>query len=125
MLGPATLSGEYNQASVDRSGGDADFESWHVQAAYTLTGESVAKAYRVDAGGPIELAARLAKLDVQDGPIAGGEEDAASLALNWYANPNLRLMLNWTHVLDTSGGSATTAAADGLNFYTFRAQFTF
>lgn len=137
VCGPASLGGEINSMRVDRMGGNLDFSSWHAQATYTLTGESLAPSYRIGAGeferlradgegcGAWELAARLAKLDVQDGAITGGEETAATLGVNWYVTRNLRCLFGWTHVLDTTGGSPTTAGAEGLSAYTFRTQFNF
>lgn len=135
--GPFSIGGEVNQLTVDAPGGDLDFQSWHVQTTWSLTGESRAAAYRLDAGEfkrlhaeepgdhPWELAARLASLDLEDGAVAGGEEQAFSLALNCYYSSNLRLMWNWTNILSTDGGSAATDAAEGLDIFTFRAQLTF
>jgi len=134
--GPASITAEFNQASVDRDGEDFDFSSWHVESTWSLTGESRAKAYRIDAGefkrlrsetegGAWEVAGRFATIDLNDGSISGGEEDAVSLALNWYATPNLRLMLDWTHILDTAGGGLATGEAENVDIFTFRAQLTF
>ncbi len=135
--GPFSLGGELNLMDVDRSGSDADFGSWHVQATYTLTGESRAAAYRIDSGEfkqlradepggrPLELAARIAAIDLEDGMVTGGEADTFTLALNWYYSRNMRLMVDWTNYYDTSGGSANTAASEGLNVFTFRLQLTF
>jgi phosphate-selective porin OprO and OprP len=123
--------------NIDLPGSDSDFTSYHVGATYTLTGESRAKAYRIDAGEfkrlraepggvrPLELAARYASIDLNSGSIQGGEEDVVSLGLNWYYSGNLRLMWNWSRIVDTSGGSQTTADADGLDIFTFRAQLNF
>ena len=135
-FGPTSISGEYNQLAVGREGEDFDFSSWHVETTYTLTGESRADAYRIGAGefkrlksqsdnGAWELAARYATLDLNDGSLSGGSEDVITVALNWYASPNLRLMLDWSHILDTSGGSNLTSEADGVDIIAFRAQLTF
>ena len=135
--GPFSIGGEYNVMTVEQSGPDYEFDSWHVQATYSLTGESRARAYRVDsgefkrlsagdAGGrPWEIAARVASIDLNDGSLSGGAEDAFSLGLTWYYSPNMRLMWNWTNVFDTSGGSAATAEAEDLDIFTFRTQLTF
>ena len=137
VKGPFSAGAEWNVANLEMPGDDPSFTSYHVQAAYTLTGESRAKAYRIDAGEfkrlrgetaadrPWELCARYATIDLNSGSISGGEEDVLSLGMNWYYSRNVRLMFNWNHVLDTAGGSADTAAADGLNVFTFRAQLTF
>lgn len=136
VSGPFSVSGEFNQLRVQRSGEDYDFSSWHVATTYSLTGESLAEAYRVDAGEfkrlrapkgeqAWEVAARIANIDLNDGTLSGGSEDAASLELNWYVNRNLRILFGWTHLLDTSGGSAATAAAQGADIFTVRGQLNF
>ncbi|MEX1024419.1 MAG: porin [Planctomycetota bacterium] len=136
--GPFSIGGEYNVASIDRAGEDFDFTSWHVAGTYSLTGESHASAYRIGAGefkrlvaapesrcGAWELAARLANLDLNDGGLSAGEEDALTLGLVWYATRNVRFLLNWTRLIDTNGGSAETRDAEGLDIFTFRGQLNF
>lgn len=134
-LGPWSVTGEYTTALVARDGDDYQFDGWHLETTYSLTGESRAKAYRINAGEykrlkaegdrAWEIAARVANLDLNSGALSGGEEDVASLALNCYYSENVRLMFNWSHIMDTSGGSAITAAAEGLDFFTIRAQLNF
>ena len=135
--GRYSLGGEFNQASVERSGEDFDFESWRVEGTCTLTGESRAEAYRLDAGefkriraaeqgGRVwETAARFSSIDLNDGSLRGGREEVGSLGLNWYYSQNLRLMWNWSHILSTHGGSPETRAAEGLDAFTMRVQVTF
>jgi phosphate-selective porin OprO/OprP len=142
--GPFSLSGEYNRAALSRSTvDDLSFESWHVAATWTLTGESRAAAYRIDAGefkrltgerdfsladggwGAWELAARYATIDLNDGAFVGGEEDAFSAALNWYVNTNVRLMFDYTRILDTDESNPVRTAVPGLNIYQMRVQYTF
>lgn len=50
--------------------------------------------------GAFELAARASYIDLNDRNIIGGEQANLTLGLNWYANPNWRLMLNLVKVLD-------------------------
>ena len=135
--GPFSIGGEWNIVNLDRLGEDSDFTSYHVAATYTLTGESRAKAWRMDAGEfkrlradnagdrPIELAARFASIDLNSRGIQGGEEDVFTLGLNWYYSDNLRLLLNWSHVLDVDEGDLSVGDADGLNIFGFRAQLNF
>jgi len=135
--GPFSIGGELNFMEVEVPGVDLDFNSWHVYAAYSLTGESRAKAYRIDEGefkrlraeGPSghawELALRFAELDLIDGAIDGGREQAINVGLNCYWSNNLRYMCNWTHILETEGGNAATASAEGDDIFTVRAQLLF
>ncbi len=135
--GPFSLGGELNFMDVDVPGQDLQFRSWHVFAAYSLTGESRAAAYRLDEGefkrltaasedeDAWELAVRFAELDLSDGGVDGGMEQTANLSLNWYWSPSVRYMLNWTHIVDTQGGDADTAAAEYDDIFTIRAQLLF
>jgi len=135
--GPFSIGGEYNMLTVDQTAGDLDFESWHAQATYTLTGETRAKAYRLNAGEfkrlraenpgdkPWEVAARVASIDLNSGAVSGGEQQAFSFGLNCYYSENLRLMWNYTNIYDTSGGSMATSDAEGMELFTFRVQLNF
>lgn len=142
--GPFSLSGEYNRADISRSTvADLSLESWHVAATWTITGESRAAAYRIDAGefkrltgandfnlksgtwGAWELAARYASIDLNDDLFVGGQEDAMTAALNWYVNTNVRLMFDYTRIIDTDESNAVRQAAEGLNVYQMRVQYTF
>lgn len=142
--GPVSAFGEYNQALVDRgTGDDLWFHSWHAAAALSLTGESRAKAYRIDAGefkrlspaenfswsgrtwGAWEVAARVAGIDANSDDIVGGEETVLTSALNWYVNDAVRFMFEWSHILDTDRSSQLRREAEGMEIIQFRSQFTF
>jgi phosphate-selective porin OprO/OprP len=92
--------------SVNRSAGsDLDFSGWYASAGVFLTGET--RDYsnsRGVIGGPrhikhrwgaLEAAVRYGTLDLEDQDVTGGKEDNLALALNWYVNDNVRLMLNY------------------------------
>jgi phosphate-selective porin OprO/OprP len=55
----------------------------------------------ISSWGAWEVALRYSHVDLNDGTgvnrIQGGEMDGLSLALNWYLNNNLKLMLDWVH----------------------------
>jgi len=122
VFGPASLQGEYVHTSVDATTGSSlDFDGYYVQASYFLTGEhrpykrshgafSRVKPLRnflgKEAGGSgaVELAVRYSSIDVSDGSTAGGELDDVSVGVNWYLNPNTRVMANYVHAdLDSVG----------------------
>ena len=143
-FGPLYVFGEYTKADLDRKADTTlEFDAWHVAAAWTLTGESRAERYRIDAGefkglrparnfdvltggiGAIELAARYASINLNDGLFVGGEEDAVSLTLNWYPNRNIRFMTDWTRIVDTDGSSIVRQFAPDMDIFTFRSQYNF
>lgn len=121
--GPFSLQGEYTHSEVGRPSGmsDVDFSGYYVQGSYFLTGEH--RRYKAGSGvfdkikpknnfkgfgkggvGAWEVAARFSNLDLDDGAISGGEVDDITLGVNWYLNPNLKLMLNYVHTeVDKAG----------------------
>lgn len=142
--GPFSVVGEYSSVSNDVAGAsDLDFSGWNVYTTWSLTGESRAAAYRIGSGefkrltpanefstqqgtwGAWEVALRYASIDLNDGVFVGGQEDVLTTGLNWYPNTNMRLMLEWSRILDTDGSSALRQEADGLNIFQFRTQYTF
>jgi phosphate-selective porin OprO/OprP len=135
-VGPLWVFGEYSRAHIRRNGFDtAEFDSGHIAAAWTLTGESRATTYSIKSGefkgikpthnfslskggaGAWEIAIRYAYLNLNDGgssnpgAIQGGEEQTLSTALNWYVNPNVRFMLNWNHIIETDISDSPTIPA--------------
>ncbi len=112
LWGPFSLQGEYYRAWVDAAQVDRlSFDGFYVFASYLLTGES--RTYKRSGGvfggikprrnlrlgkpgwGAWELAVRYSHLDLDDGPIQGGTLDDVTLGVNWYLNPNTRIMLNY------------------------------
>ena len=114
VLGPFSVQSEYVMADVDSHplSGSHDFDGWYAQASWFLTGEN--RAYKkeeaafdkvkpknnfspTDGGwGAWELALRYSTVDLDDfAYISGGEEENWTMGLNWYLNPNLRIMLNY------------------------------
>ncbi len=117
------------------SRGDPSFSAWYVQAGWFLTGES--KAYAFPSGlwgntkpccsflsngcccwGAFELVARLDMLDLNDGTVTGGELTNVAAGLNWYLNPNVRLMLNviFSNTQDRASGGVVIADEDVTSF---------
>jgi len=89
-----------------------DFQGFYLYASYFLTGEH--RAYKpttaafsrvkpkhnfLEDGGPgaWELVARYSHLDLDDGDVNGGKQDDITLGVNWYLNPNVRVMLNYVY----------------------------
>jgi phosphate-selective porin OprO/OprP len=60
------------------------------------------------------VAARLSYLDLNDGPIRGGEELNFTAGLNWYLRPNLRVMVNYirANLKDRENPHVDDGAAD-------------
>jgi len=105
VYGPFSLQGEYIHNQVSRTvGSDLDFYGAYLQGSWFLTREY--RRYNVNNGvfksisprhkyGALELAMRYSTLNLNDNDISGGREDNFTLGLNWYANYNVRFMLNY------------------------------
>ncbi len=120
--GPFSLQGEYVHAfynSKSRFFGDPDFWAASLQASYFLTGEHrpykkssgtfdrvrPLENYSKDGGkGAWELAARFSYLSLNDHRIHGGRLRDLTLGVNWYWNPNLRMMWNYVFADPSDGG---------------------
>lgn len=112
--GPFVVQSEYSLAKIARdTKANVSFEGGYLQIAYALTGE--ARNYRGDKGifdgfnvsktGVWELATRYSVLDLNDEDIKGGKEENATIALNWYVNPVVKLSANYIQVLKVTEGA--------------------
>jgi phosphate-selective porin OprO/OprP len=123
VKGPLSLQGEYMMADADRLGGGSNvkFDGYYVQASYFLTGEhrnyktsegafsrtKPKKNYSAGVGpGAWEVKARYSGLDLNDSDIAGGELNDITAGVNWYLNPNIRIMWDYVHADKDDVGQA-------------------
>ena len=107
------VQGEYMGATVtmceDADMEDPSFTGMYGFASYFLTND--AHPYSVSLGeftgvkptgkgGAWELAARYSMLNLtdEDAEILGGESTAMTFGVNWYPNPNLKFMVNYSMV---------------------------
>jgi phosphate-selective porin OprO/OprP len=130
--GPFLVQAEYLQTSASRdalAGGDADFSGGYVAAGWFITGER--REYSELQGafggveprrdwGAIELAVRASMLDLDDGSVAGGKQDALSVHVNWYFQSHSRVSLSWVDANAKRGG-----VADDRSYWMLRAQLAF
>jgi phosphate-selective porin OprO/OprP len=126
--GPISAQAEFFMTSVDggTSGVDADYTGGYLFGSYFLTGEQ--RNYKANGGrfdrikmtdsldgsggsGAIELKARISMNDFNDGPT-DNEINNYSAGVNWYLNPNTRIMFDYIHSEYQSG--ATDDSLDGL-----------
>jgi phosphate-selective porin OprO/OprP len=132
-----SIQGEYTLAKVSRPSGASgvNFDGGYVMVSYFLTGEhrkykrgafvrvSPRKNFLEGRGlGAWEMALRYSTLDLNDGGIAGGQQDDITAGLNWYLNPHTRIMFNYVHA-DITG--APTVDRGDLHVYEFRFQVNF
>ncbi|MFQ5495245.1 MAG: porin [Phycisphaerae bacterium] len=123
--GPFSLEGEYVHAFIEgrsRRIGDPRFWAASIQASYFLTGEH--RPYKTSAGtfgrvrplrnygtdggpGAWEVGARYSYLTLNDGIVRGGRVRDLTVGLNWYLNPNVRMMWNYVLADPARGGDVS------------------
>lgn len=119
VFGPASVQGEFISASVSNlAGDDANLSGYYVFGSFFLTGESrpykkgvfkrVKPNNNFGAGaGALEAAVRLSSVDLEDGGAEGREVTSITAGLNWYLNPNTRVMLNYVSADQKDVGKAS------------------
>lgn len=122
VLGPFSVQAEYLATAVDAmDASDPMFAGWYAFASFFLTGEyrpfgqsdgtfqRVRPRSNFDGEGGVgawELAARVSRIGLDDAPATGGTLDDFTVAVNWYLNPNFRVMTNYVRAdLDEAGVS--------------------
>ncbi|KFL35490.1 OprO/OprP family phosphate-selective porin [Arenimonas donghaensis] len=125
LFGPVFFQSEYANASFGQPlGADQDVRTFYVQGSVMLNGGR--KSYKAGNGvfaspkvgehGLWELTARFDNIENQD--IPGLEASTWILGMNYYINPNLRLMFNYTQGDNDFSGDETAQ-------YALRTQFNF
>jgi len=115
VYGPFSVQGEYIGAYLNQDGGQPGsfcLGGGYVYASYFLTGEN--RKYKNGAFsrvkpdknwcepggyGAWEVAARYSCLDLMEGGLGDdrGRMQDVTVGLNWYLNPNMRVMWNYIH----------------------------
>ncbi len=123
-FGPAFFQGEYVTSTFERPAGDQDLTTWYLQGSWILNGGH--KAYKPATGvfgspkvgdkGIWELTARYDTIENKD--IARREVTSTLFGVNYYVNPNLRFMFNYTMGENEVNGDETGQ-------YALRTQFSF
>ena len=139
--GPLSFQAEYMAAMNEGSTGAEDFDVSHFYlfGSYFLTGESRAYSrknavfsrvkpnanFGEDGGnGAVEVALRYSMTDFDDGTINGGTMSQTTAGVNWYLNPNVRVMANIVliDVEDITGDVGVDGSAEA---FTMRFQIDF
>ena len=110
VYGPISVQAEYMTATPDVMGTEhPTFSAYYVMGSYFLTGESrpysggafgrpkPKRQFDLKKGtmGAVEVAARMSRVDLNDGAFNGGVERNWTLGLNWYPHNNARVTFNY------------------------------
>ena len=111
--GPTSVQAEYIRAGLNSvaPNGNSNFHGYYLLGSYFLTGER--RNYRASSGqfrgikpkrnvnirhggtGAWEVAVRYSSLDLNHRSVSGGRLNDFTAGLNWYLNPNARMMWNY------------------------------
>lgn len=129
--GPFYAQGEYAAATFSQEGADdVDVDTYYVQLSYLITGET--KPYDIKKGvfkspkpngaiGAWEAKLRYDSIENQSDDITEREVSQLIAGLNWYVNPNVRMMLEYiTGDNEPDGGEEISG-----DVITTRVQFAF
>lgn len=136
--GPFKLQGEYAQAKYDAAtsvaSGTGTVKAAYLEVVYNLTGEKWSDAYRSGAfsslrpaknftfdngGGLWQVGLRYSRYDASDVSVTGtaareqnsDKGNTTTLGVNWFLNPNARIMLNYS--MTTFGSNVTPLDVTG------------
>ncbi|PJK00366.1 porin [Lysobacteraceae bacterium NML03-0222] len=124
-MGSAFVQAEYMQARYGQPmGRDQRVDAWYVQGSWLLNGghkpykaeAGVFGSAKVESGGQWELVARHDQIRNRD--LADRQARSTTFGVNYYANPALRFMLNYTRGDNQLNG-------DNTGQYALRTQFVF
>lgn len=134
VIGQFGASAEYFKTSTEGLGtaNGYDLSSWYVEGSYFITGGNRNynwKTARWDRpnvkDSAVEVAARYSSVDLTDAAStankSAGQSNTATLALNWYATPTIKLSANYTN----SRAEYKTLASDRQQAIGMRALVSF
>ena len=136
-LGPFSVQAETIHSWVDsHQGGDPHFWGAYAQASWFLTGEfrpfkaggcGLGRIRPIEGfspkggSGAWEAALRWSRLDLESAHVKGGVLQDWTVGLNWYLNPNTRVM--WNCVLARLGGGGKPKGWARLFLMRFQVDF--
>ena len=105
ILDNVRLQSEFMRMALSGGPNEADFAGGYVQAGWIVTGEryrysrsrGVPTSVRPTGDwGALEFSARYSTLDLEDGPVTGGEQSQITAAVSLYLNEYLRVSVNYS-----------------------------
>lgn len=119
--GPLSFMGEYINARVDsKAMGTLNFSGGYVGFSWVVTGDSrpydqaagyARRVQPMQSSGALELVGRVSRVDLDDGPIRGGQFNKTYVGANWWASHRWKLGIGWGRTwLEDQGTRGVTDA---------------
>ena len=135
IRGPLLVQAEYLAFGASPAGKpDFNGDGYYVAGSWVLTGESrpykngaIGNVRPIREYGAVELALRYSEVDLNDGPVRGGEQQDWTLGANWYLGQHFKLQANYVWANSTKRyGAPLNAEADvDPRIFEMRAQVYF
>jgi len=127
IFGPFHALAEYNNFSAKSTlaNNDVDIDSYSVEIGYFLTGESMKLKHGFWDGitpkspaGAWQIATRFESMNIDDSVAGDDEADKWTIGLNYYANKNIRFMLDYDTITnwEQNGSSVNGAEPSSIKF---------
>ncbi len=124
---------EYTATSLNRLNDleDLSFSGGYIYGAFFLTDDThpydsnsaeFGKVRPSSKSGAWEVAARFSTVDMDDGDVTGGSSDSITLGVNYYANANIRIYLNYGMVdnNETADSKGSLVGDDDFSYVQMR-----
>jgi phosphate-selective porin OprO/OprP len=112
VWGPVSVQAEYNREVLRRTDSalpEPMYDGWYAYISWFPTGEKrpydrqfgeFTRVVPKHRNGALELVARFSAMDLNDDEagVRGGRTEIFTMGANWYANANVRLMVNYLFV---------------------------
>ncbi len=137
--GRFSAQAEYLEAKLNRSKGeDASYSGYYAYVSWFAFGAQ--RTYNMDSGefgairpqgkkGALEFAFRVSNIDLNDfdAEVEGGSADNITFGVNWYANDNVKIVLNYiqSDLDEYADGDGDFLGGDKLDILALRFQYLF
>lgn len=132
VKGQASIQAEYINTEIDRDQDNANnvLEGYYIQLSYFLTNDKHNYNTKSSAFGRVkphnkkgawEIAYRYSDAEANSGSLTAGNMENNSVALNYYATDNVRLMTNYIN----SNLDSNSTYGDDAEIFSVRAQIDF
>jgi len=128
------VQSEYVGTSMSRKNDleDLSFGGYYAMASFFLTNDSHPYDYKsgefgkvrpTSKSGALEFALRYSDADLTDQEVLGGESTAITAGLTWYANPSIKVYMNYSMIDNDENADADGGRVGNDDYGVFQMRF--